>query len=200
MARGTSAYKGAVPTYLLWRLSISCSENRHEGHHIVGEWIAQTDVPADERVRGVAGLRLDPPGRRARRRGAGHEASAQRMSRVPRQIEADRLDPLLHDGPDRVAGELTGQHLPAPGDRPEHRSFGDPGQLEPLVERPYRADRASAVVNSNVPSLAFLVGLAFRNGDDDAAGRSLDRFAIDAAEFRAPEAPANPTSSRARSR
>ena len=40
-----------------------------------------------------------------------------------------------------------------------------------------------------MPSLAFLVGLAFRNGDDDAAGRPLDRLAIDAAAFRPPERP-----------
>src|SRR6266567_4436319 len=135
MARGTSAYKGAVPTYLLWRLSISCSENRHEGHHIVGEWIAQTDVPADERVRGVAGLRLDPPGRRARRGGAGHEPCAQRVSGVPRGIEANCPDPLLYDRRDGVARELTGQHMLAPRDRSEHRPFADPGQLKPLIER-----------------------------------------------------------------
>ncbi len=79
--------------------------------------------------------------------------------------------------------------MPAPGDRPEHRSFGDPGQLEPLVERLDRTARVSAVGNRNVPSVAFLIGLAFRNGDDEAAGRPLDRFAIDAAEFRAPERP-----------
>src|SRR5262249_16125483 len=34
-------------------------------HAMGGKWIAQTDVPTDERIRDVAGLRLDPPGRGA---------------------------------------------------------------------------------------------------------------------------------------
>src|SRR6266571_3948466 len=90
------------------------SQNRHGRYRIGGKRIAQTDVPADERIRRVAGLRLDPPGRGACARGACHEASAQGMSGVPRGVETDRSDPLLHDGRDRVARELTGEYMPAP--------------------------------------------------------------------------------------
>ncbi len=70
--------------------------------------------------------------------------------------------------------------------------MGNPGQLEPLVERPYRTDIVSAVGNSDLPTLAFLVGLALRNGDDYASSPPLDRLAVDADEFRAPERPGEP--------
>src|SRR5207248_8351620 len=64
---------------LLGRL-VPCSQNRHRRYRIGDKRIAQTNVPADERIRGVAGLRLDPPGRGACRRGAGHEPGPQRVS------------------------------------------------------------------------------------------------------------------------
>ncbi len=142
---------------------VPCLQNCHRRYRIGGKRIAQTNVPADQRIRDVAGLRLDPPGRGACRSGAGHEPSAQRVSGVPGRIEADRPDPLLHDRRDGVAPELTGQHLPAPGDRPEHRPLRDAGPLQPLFQRLDRADRVSAPGNGDLASLALLVGLALRN-------------------------------------
>src|SRR5215471_8133520 len=135
-----------------------------------GKWIAQTNVPTDEGIRRVASLRLDAPGRGACPRGIRHEADAQRMSGVSRRIEANRPDSLLHDQRDGVARELTGQHMPALGDRPEHRPCADPGQLEPLVERLNWTDRVSAAGDGDLPRLTFLVGLALRNGDNEPAG------------------------------
>src|SRR5262249_37190602 len=142
---------------------ISSSQNRQRKYRIGGKWIAQTDVSTYERIRDMAGLRLDPPGRRACAGGARHEAGAERVPGVPCRCEANRPAPLLHDGRDGVARELTGQHMPAPGEPPEHRPFADPGQLKPFLERLNRTDCISTAGNGDLASLAFLVGLAFRN-------------------------------------
>ena len=70
--------------------------------------------------------------------------------------------------------------------RPEDRTFGNPGPVEPLPER---ADRASVVTGTkgqpHFPSSAFLVCLRLADGDDDAVGEQFEVTYIDNGQLRA---------------